>query len=72
MGVTARNLKKCKENGLSIRQISRLTGVSFGIVRKFQQQREPSPVHAFRQHEEPSPVQADGESQTRNLPDFLL
>lgn len=28
-------LKKFKENGLSIRQISRLTGVSFNIVRKF-------------------------------------
>lgn len=28
-------LIKLKENGLSIRQISRLTGVSFGIVRKF-------------------------------------
>ena len=28
-------LKKFKENGLSIRQISRLTGVSFGTVRKF-------------------------------------
>ena len=28
-------LIKFRENGLSIRQISRLTGVSFGIVRKF-------------------------------------
>ena len=28
-------LKKFKDNGLSIRQISRLTGVSFGTVRKF-------------------------------------
>ena len=28
-------LKKFKENGLSIRQISRLTGVSFNVVRKF-------------------------------------
>ena len=28
-------LKKFKENGLSIRQISRLTGVSFNIIRKF-------------------------------------
>ena len=28
-------LKKLKESGLSIRQISRLTGVSFNIVRKF-------------------------------------
>ena len=28
-------IKKLKENGLSIRQICRLTGVSFGIVRKF-------------------------------------
>lgn len=28
-------LKKLKENGLSIRQICRLTGVSFGTVRKF-------------------------------------
>ena len=28
-------LIKLRENGLSIRQISRLTGVSFGIVRKF-------------------------------------
>ena len=28
-------LKKLRENGLSIRQISRLTGVSFNIVRKF-------------------------------------
>lgn len=27
-------IKKLKEEGLSIRQISRLTGVSFGIVRK--------------------------------------
>ena len=27
-------IKKFKEKGLSIRQISRLTGVSFGIVRK--------------------------------------
>ena len=30
-----RCLIKFRENGLSIRQISRLTGVSFGIVRKF-------------------------------------
>ena len=29
-------LKKLREKGLSIRQISRLTGVSFNIVRKFQ------------------------------------
>lgn len=29
-------LKKLRERGLSIRQISRLTGVSFNIVRKFQ------------------------------------
>ena len=73
-------LEKFKENGLSIRQISRLTGVSFGIVRKFQQQREPSPVRSrepsqliFKQHEEPSPVHpVHGKSQTRNLPDFLL
>ena len=28
-------LKKFRENGLSIRQISRLTGVSFNVVRKF-------------------------------------
>ena len=28
-------LKKLRESGLSIRQISRLTGVSFNIVRKF-------------------------------------
>ena len=28
-------LIKFRENGLSIRQIRRLTGVSFGIVRKF-------------------------------------
>ena len=68
-------LEKFKENGLSIRQISRLTGVSFGIVRKFHQQREPSPVRStviFRQHEEPSPVQGPVQAQTRNLPDFLL
>lgn len=30
-----RCLKELRENGLSIRQISRLTGVSFNIVRKF-------------------------------------
>jgi len=30
-----RCLKKFKENGLSIRQICRLTGVSFNVVRKF-------------------------------------
>ena len=30
-----RCLKKLRESGLSIRQISRLTGVSFSIVRKF-------------------------------------
>ena len=29
-------LKKMRESGLSIRQISRLTGVSFNVVRKFQ------------------------------------
>ena len=29
-------LKKTRESGLSIRQISRLTGVSFNVVRKFQ------------------------------------
>lgn len=28
-------LKKFRENGLSIRQISRLTGISFNVVRKF-------------------------------------
>lgn len=28
-------LIKFRENGLSIRQISRLTGISFGIVRKY-------------------------------------
>ncbi len=27
-------IKKCKEQGLSIRQIARLTGVSFGIIRE--------------------------------------
>lgn len=27
-------IKKCKERGLSIRQIARLTGISFGIIRK--------------------------------------
>lgn len=28
-------LKKLRENGVSIRQLSRLTGISFGLVRKF-------------------------------------
>ena len=28
-------LKRCRERGISIRQLSRLTGVSFNIVRKF-------------------------------------
>ena len=28
-------LKKLREKGLSIRQISRMTGVSFNVVRKF-------------------------------------
>ena len=28
-------LKRLRESGLSIRQISRLTGVSFNVVRKF-------------------------------------
>lgn len=27
-------IRKCKENGLSIRQIERLTGVSFGVIRR--------------------------------------
>lgn len=35
-------LKKLRESGLSIRQISTLTGVSFNIVRKFQHTKEPS------------------------------
>jgi len=37
LDITSRDkyLKKFKENGLSIRQISRLTGVSFNVVRKF-------------------------------------
>ena len=39
-GLTIKQRDKClaklKESGLSIRQISRMTGVSFGIVRKFQ------------------------------------
>ena len=37
LNVTARDkmLKKMREKGLSIRQISRLTGVSFNVVRKF-------------------------------------
>ena len=29
-----RNLSVLRENGLSIRQISRLTGISFSIIRK--------------------------------------
>ena len=38
LGVGSRDkyLKKMRESGLSIRQISRLTGVSFNVVRKFQ------------------------------------
>ncbi len=28
-------LKRCREKGLSIRQLSRLTGISFNVVRKF-------------------------------------
>ncbi|MCT4606622.1 MAG: transposase, partial [Marinisporobacter sp.] len=27
-------IKKCKEKGLSIRQIERLTGISFGVIRR--------------------------------------
>lgn len=42
------------EEGLSIRQISRLTGVSFGVVRRFQQ--PPKEESETRQHREPSPV----------------
>ena len=35
-GIRDKYLKKMRESGLSIRQISRLTGVSFNVVRKFQ------------------------------------
>ncbi len=42
------------EEGLSIRQISRLTGVSFGVARRFQQTPKEEPE--ARQHREPSPV----------------
>ena len=37
-------LKKLRDKGLSIRQPSRLTGVSYSVVRKFWQHIDPSPV----------------------------
>ncbi|MGN0494089.1 MAG: transposase [Acutalibacteraceae bacterium] len=71
-----RCLGRFRENGLSIRQISRLTGVSIGIVRNSHERKgkhtEPSPVQHKRkeQHKEPSPVQSQDTIQ--NLPEFLL
>lgn len=35
IAVRDKYLKLCRQNGISIRQLSRLTGVSFNIVRKF-------------------------------------
>lgn len=70
-----RCLARFRENGLSIRQISRLTGVSFGIVRNSHERKsehkEPSPVQSQshkEKHKEPSPVQ----SKVQNIPEFLL
>ena len=37
-------LKRLRDKSLSIRQLSRLTGVSYSVVRKFWQHIEPSPV----------------------------
>lgn len=54
-----RCLASFRENGLSIRQISRLTGLSFGTVRNSRERKGA--------HKEPSPVQ-----NVRNIPDFLL
>lgn len=60
-------LRKLRESGLSIRQISRLTGVSFNIVRKIQNT-ENRPIYrdeGSSRHTEPSPVR-------RTMPRYLL
>ena len=37
-------MEKLRENGVSIRQLSRLTGIRAGVIRKLSQHTEPSPV----------------------------